>query len=434
MKARSDDAPIQEEVTLDTGKAGADIMPAEKDGDHSYDAISNEEMAAFDKIMDEIDDQEAKTASGSGNGPETGESGGQTLSETETLAAEDRLETSDNETGKESDDGLDADQQKAFESIMSQIEGGGSGDDDAGPEASPVDPPEVEATDDFSAELEKVVQEADAAENGPAAVEESDDGLDADQQKAFESIMSQIEGGGSGDDDAGPEASPVDPPEVETTDDFSAELEKVVQEADAAENGPAAVEESDDGLDADQQKAFESIMSQIEGGGSGNDDAGPEASPVDPPEVETTDDFSAELEKVVQEADSQDGRSPIEEKEKEHHDADLLEMVDDIKDSIDAVDKPEAAEHLDPETVGSKPKDLSDGQDVDSAGLANDKSDDEPHDISDDIDDILKEISSSEDDDQLPETTGDHIESPSERLAGSGRRDAPRNIVNGRQR
>jgi hypothetical protein len=411
MEARSDDAPIQEDATPGRGKAGAEIMPAEKDGDHSSDAISNEEMAAFDKIMDEIDDQEAINVSGSGSGPETGESGGQTLSENETSAAEDRLETSDNETGKESDDGLDADQQKAFESIMSQIEGGGSGDDDAGPEASPVDPPEVEATDDFSAELEKVVQEADAAENGPAAVEESDDGLDADQQKAFESIMSQIEGGGSGDDDAGPEASPVDPPEVEATDNFSAELEKVVQEADAAENGPVAVEGSDDGLDADQQKAFESIMSQIEGGGSGDGDAGPEASPVDPPEVEATDDFSGELEKVVQEADSQDGRSPIDEKDEEHLDGDLLEVVDDIKDPIDILEKPEAGEHLDPETVDSKPKDLSDGQDVDSSGLANDKSDDEPDDISEDIDDILKEISSSEDDGQLPETTGDHIES-----------------------
>ena len=83
---------------------------------------------------------------------------------------------------------------------------------------------------------------------------------------------------------------------------MEAELEKVI---------PTAVEEKgDDGLDADQQKAFESIMTQIEGGGSGDGDAGPEASPEDPSEAEATDDFSAELEKVVQEADSQESRSP----------------------------------------------------------------------------------------------------------------------------
>ena len=221
MTGKSEDPPIQEEATPDTGKAGADIMPAEKDADHSSDAISNEEMAAFDKIMDEIEDQEAKKVSGSGNSPESGESGGQTLPEDEASAPEDRLVASDNETGKEGDDGLDADQQKAFESIMSQIEGGGSGDDDAGTEAPPADASEAEATDDFSAELEKVVLEADAAENGPAAVDEGDDGLDADQQKAFESIMSQIEGGGSGDDDAGTEAPPADASEAEATDDFS---------------------------------------------------------------------------------------------------------------------------------------------------------------------------------------------------------------------
>ena len=105
------------------------MMPAEKDGDHSNDALSNEEMAAFDKIMGEIEDQEVKKLSGSSNGPETEDSGEQTLPEGAASTAENRLDASDNEKGREDDDGLDADQQKAFESIMTQIEGGGSGDD-----------------------------------------------------------------------------------------------------------------------------------------------------------------------------------------------------------------------------------------------------------------------------------------------------------------
>jgi hypothetical protein len=340
MKGKPKGPPIQEEATLATGKAESDTMPAEKDGGHSSDAISNEEMAAFDKIMDEIEDQEEKKISGATYDPETEESSEQAFPEGLELADGDRLETSDNEKGMDADDGLDADQQKAFESIMSQIEGGGSDDEDADPDESPPDPSEADATDDFSAELEKVVQEADAAENDPTGVEEVDDGLDADQQKAFESIMSQIEGGGSDDDeDADPDESPPDPSEADATDDFSAELEKVVQEADAAENGPAAVDEKDE----------------------------------------------------------------------EHLDADSLEVVDDIKSPIDVGDNPEAAEGLNPESVDTERKDPSQGQDVDSAGHANDKLDDEPRDISDDIDDILKEISSSEDEAYLPETADDQI-------------------------
>ena len=160
-------------------------------------------------------------------------------------------------------------------------------------------------------------------------------------------------------------------------------------------------------------------MSQIEGGGSGDDDAGTEAPPADASEAEATDDFSAELEKVVLEADAaENGPAAVDEKDGEHLDADLLEVVDDIKSPIDVGDNPEAAEDLDPKSVDSTPKDPSGGKDADFAGLANDKSDDEPHDISDDIDDILKEISSSEDDDQPPETPGDHSESHANVLQG----------------
>ncbi|MFO7715661.1 hypothetical protein [Desulfosarcina sp.] len=153
-----------------------------------------------------------------------------------------RMETT---TTANDDESLDAEQQKAFESIMAQIEGGGADADTEAP------------SDDFSAELEMVVNEAAAAEAGGPMDEtgnESDQGLDADQQKAFENIMTQIEGGGADAD--------TEPP----SDDFSAELEMVVNEAAAAEAGgpmDGTGNESDQGLDADQQKAFESIMAQI---------------------------------------------------------------------------------------------------------------------------------------------------------------------------
>jgi hypothetical protein len=181
---------------------------------------------------------------------------------------------------------LDDDQQKAFDSIMAQIENGELGSGDADREKTAEEP------EAFSAELEKVAQQAEtqaAPDPAESDAADPDDELDEDQQKAFESIMAQIE---SGETDADTEGAKA---ETGGDDDFSAELEKVAQQAEtqaAPEPAESDATDPDDELDEDQQKAFESIMAQIESGETDADTEGAEAktgaiaSPSDAPEPE----------------------------------------------------------------------------------------------------------------------------------------------------
>jgi len=271
------------------------------EADGPSDEMSAEEEDAFNKIMGEI---EGSGDSESGAEEEEAKENDGTVSE-EDFAAElekvvqeagaDTQETDDAEPGGDSEEDLDEDQQKAFESIMSQIEGGGDSEEDT----ATVDKSEAGKSEeddgtiseeDFSAELEKIAQQADADADESVDSDtdsEAGDDLDEDQQKAFESIMSQIEVGGDSEENPATEKSETDEPEegegTVSEADFSDDLEKVVRQADAAdENEPSedAAEtadaeqkeeqkddaDSDDSLDTDQQEAFESIMAQIEGG------------------------------------------------------------------------------------------------------------------------------------------------------------------------
>ena len=148
------------------------------------------------------------------------------------------------------------------------------------------------------------MQEADAAENPPPAGEDGDADLDAEQQKAFESIMSQIEDGGAGDTESGAEAPRGVDAEADAEDDFSAELERVVQEADAAENPPPAGEDGDSHLDADPQKAFESTTDLIEADHTEKaaSDSGKSAS-VDPDEEYISGDIKDLLKEIGEDRD-----------------------------------------------------------------------------------------------------------------------------------
>jgi hypothetical protein len=78
---------------------------------------------------------------------------------------------------------------------MAQIEGGDNSDEPS-KTGSNTDKPETDA-DDFAAELEKVAKEAETAaqdDNTTQNTNDTDDELDQDQQKAFESIMAEIDG------------------------------------------------------------------------------------------------------------------------------------------------------------------------------------------------------------------------------------------------
>ncbi|WP_155315276.1 hypothetical protein [Desulfosarcina alkanivorans] len=363
--------------------------------------MSAEEMATFENIMGEIEGQEADKLS----------------------------------AGAEDDAGLDEDQQKAFESIMAQIEGEAAGDGDAAaPAASREEPERPEATDedDFAAELEKVAKAADTAEATPSAGAEDDAGLDEDQQKAFESIMAQIEGGAAGDGDtAAPAASREEPerPEATDEDDFAAELEKVAKAADTAEATPSAGAEDDAGLDEDQQKAFESIMAQIEGGAAGDGDAAaPAASREEPerPEATDEDDFAAELEKVAKAADTAEATPSAGAAGGEGRlDGDLQQPVEGQTGSGDADDTDPGA----PDTDPSASADLIAGQATDdkdptAAGLADKDEDEESQDISSEIKDILKEITSSDEESDRGEAPGEDIAVHPKKTAPAGQETA----------
>jgi len=263
------------------------------EADGPSDEMSAEEQDAFNKIMGEIEGSDDSASNADENAAEEDDG---TVSEAD-FAAElekvvqqagaDSEESADADLDGEDGDDLDEDQQKAFESIMSQIEGGDSEEKPDEKAAEADDGSLAEA--DFAAELEKVVQQADADsdESADAGSDNGDgDDLDEDQQKAFENIMSQIEGGDGSEPSVDEGASAEDNrPAAEKNP--SDELEKVVsasgENEDADENEPsendaqtAVIEEkkggedadSDDSLDTDQQEAFESIMAQIEGGKS----------------------------------------------------------------------------------------------------------------------------------------------------------------------
>ena len=344
------------------------------------------------------------------------------------------------ENGQESPDEMSAEEQAAFNKIMGEIEGGDDSSATDGAAESAATEPASESEEDFSAELEKVAQEADASgdETADEAAGASDaDALDEDQQKAFESIMAQIAGGdadgtGSSSGDADPNRGSV------AEDDFSAELEKVVQEADAS--GDEVAEETteaadvdalnEDALDEDQQKAFESIMAQIGGDANGDEAAGKETGADGSPAEEG--DFTSELENVVQEAD--DGATETDSLEdKDIGGAAEAEITQEEGDKGPAAsadtDQQEAFESIMAQIEGaqSEPKSSEEAQTSSADRPATEKerekdasanvsaeggTDGEAEDISSDIDDILKGVTVEE---EYPESLeSDAIEIASE--------------------
>ena len=262
----------------------ANPSPQDSVGDAPED-LSAEEMAVFQKIMGEIEDPDPDTlTTDSGNGDdELSDEEQAELSEVlESLSVEDS-KAPDSEDGTDDED-LDADQQKAFDSIMAQIEGSDSEAEKSEPSEEPTEPAEraepVESTDDdFAAELEKVAR---ATETDTGADADSEDGtddedLDTDQQKAFDSIMAQIEGSDSDAEKSEPSEEPAEPvePAESTDDDFAAELEKIARETETDTGADADSEDgtADEDLDTDQQKAFDSIMAQIEDDGQSDTEA-----------------------------------------------------------------------------------------------------------------------------------------------------------------
>ena len=433
MMGKTQDPPLKKDKSTTTGKGVTEIDNAEKSSQDRSGDLTEDELAAFQKIMGDIDDQEEEKLNGTAKATGTAEKDKQALTEDKLARLSEEIETinSEDHTGVDipdstkteavhSDDGgdesLDEDQQRAFESIMAQIESGGLADADSGKETG--DASEAEPADDDTAELEKVVREANT-ENTPDPVEArndaSIDGLDQEQQQALESIMAQIEGDGAADEATGSEKEAKVESEPEATDDDTAELEKVLKEVVAGDyTGPAEAQRdklADDGLDEEQQQALESIMNEIEGGSTADAATRSGMETGDELESETVEGFSAELEKVVQKV------NPAEHDEKQDADntesddtlsGDQQQAFESIMAQIEGGDTEQAApESAILESIDAKADEASEHQAQRSTGSTQIKSDEDSQDISDDIDDILAEIAPSDDMSHLPEAATD---------------------------
>ena len=317
MNAKRNNPSGKEAQPTTAGKDVAEIENSDKNNHDSSDDLSADELAAFNKIMGDIEGKEEEEFNA-----------GDTDMPGSTNAGGPQSETDD-------DQRLDEDQQQAFESIMAQIEGGGDVTADSDSGKSMDEAPESATADDFSAELEMVIKEADAD--------------DIDSAKATD-----------------------DAPESATMDDFSAELEMVVNEANADDTLRSAetkIDASDDGLDEDQQKAFEKIMAQIEGG---------EAAESDTRSGKATDDGS----------------------------------------------RSETATRTSAQSVPKdrQPEEAPADQRATTAGSLNEETVGDTQDISDDIEDLLREITSSEDGSPSPEMT---THEPDAKLADDTASEAP---------
>ncbi len=142
--------------------------PGESRHDTSAEA-KEAESAAFQNILADIDSRKEKPSSSSSD-KGTGDEDEQEWGNAEPAVRDEDIETTADEKPVDSDDSaddsLDEAQQKAFESIMAQIESDGLTDEHAVRETG--DAPESEPADDLSAGPEKVLKEADTDDDaGP---------------------------------------------------------------------------------------------------------------------------------------------------------------------------------------------------------------------------------------------------------------------------
>jgi hypothetical protein len=64
MKEKPKNPSLEKEKSTTAGKAGTEVELRENSGDDNADTMSDQEMAAFQKIMDEIEDQEEDKLNG----------------------------------------------------------------------------------------------------------------------------------------------------------------------------------------------------------------------------------------------------------------------------------------------------------------------------------------------------------------------------------
>lgn len=241
--------------------------------------------------------------------------------------------------------------------------------------------------------------------------QDSSDEMNTEELAAFNKIMGEIEAGDDTNTDSPSDGDTVSETIPDSTDDFSVELEKRSQAADAGESdaaGKTADDAAADELDEDQQKAFETIMAQIEGGDNSDADIslGDHLDAV--PDPESSNGFSAELEKDSNEAAIADGTIAQAESVTQTDDARNGEQRDGVEDHIPPIDNGGTDDPA-PDSIETVPTvqqtDETAELPQENESLApKDASDEVEEDISDDINDLLKEIASTDEAPQLQQS------------------------------
>ena len=141
MIRNTKDPSLKKDESATTGNRLAENDNLETGSHDTSENLNAGELAAFQKIMGDIDGQEEEEPNGTPEETGTGEKVQQALTEDESAAPDQEIEASSGETPTgvdipdstqpatiDSEEGgdecLDEDQQRAFESIMGQIESG----------------------------------------------------------------------------------------------------------------------------------------------------------------------------------------------------------------------------------------------------------------------------------------------------------------------
>ncbi len=161
---------LNKDESTATGKRVAELDNPEKSRHDTSADLKEDKLAAFQNIIGEIDRQAEYPQSDSPDDSDTGETDEQELGQEKPAALDQAIETIAREKPIDltdsDDDSLDEDQQKAFESIMAQLEG--DGPTDAGSQKETGEVSESEPPDRRSAGQEKGEKDADAGDDaGP---------------------------------------------------------------------------------------------------------------------------------------------------------------------------------------------------------------------------------------------------------------------------
>ena len=294
-------------------------VPESNGSEEDEDGLNDEQQAALDAIMQEID---GKNASSSVSASESVEK-----SEIEAEAKEPIEEELPASEGDQADEALSDDQQQALDNIMAEINSKSEGGDQES-EPTPEEPKSDEEalSDDQQQALDSIMaeinskRESDGEEKEPAVEQEPDDeALSDDQQQALDSIMAEINSKRKGDVEEKEPAVEQEPDDEALSDDQQQALDSIMAEinskrkGDVEEKEPADEQEpDDDALSDDQQQALDSIMAEINSKRKSDDDGKEPAAELDESDEKqdapesnnlTIEEFDDELNSLLTEAE-----------------------------------------------------------------------------------------------------------------------------------